>query len=51
VGTSGRAEGKEMLCVGQSVTLKGRAGLMEAHADGKPMQILTLIRMTAKQLE
>ena len=39
MGTSDRANGKSSLCLGESVTPKGRDGLTEARTDWKPMQI------------
>jgi hypothetical protein len=39
VGTSGSADGKAPLCLGESVTPKGSDGLTAARADGKHMQI------------
>ena len=39
MGTSGRAKGTAPLCLRDSVTPKGRDGLAEACADGKPMQM------------
>ena len=46
--TSGRADGKAPLCLGESVTPKGRNGLTDACADWKPMQIFASVRLTEK---
>ena len=46
MGTSGRANSKAPLCLGESMTPKGRDGLTEACADGKPMQISGCKRLT-----
>jgi hypothetical protein len=39
MGTSGRANDKAPLCLGESLTPRGRDGITEARADGKPTQI------------
>jgi hypothetical protein len=46
MGTSSRANGKAPLCLGESLTPKGRDGLTEACADWKAMQIFGCMRLT-----
>ena len=48
--TSGRADGKAPFCLEDFVTPNGKGGLTDACADGKPVLILALMRLTEKLL-
>ena len=44
------ANAKAPLCLGESVTPKGKDGLNETYSDGKPMQTFGSMKLTQKLL-